>query len=199
MIYVSRHGHGTTLNSVALGTSEWVCDGTVAGIFSLYIRCVGFVVLFLVNSLLHYVDVKDIKYVINYDFPASLENYVHRIGRTGRAGAYGTAYSFFTPANCKLAKELLDILVEAKQPVPPQLMQYADSAGRYGGGGRGGGRWGGNSNYGGNRSHSNSNYGGHHQQQQQSSYQAPAAYHAPVAYPQAPAAGMCVLVGYSAR
>jgi ATP-dependent RNA helicase DDX5/DBP2 len=34
--------------------------------------------------------------VVNFDFPGNLEDYVHRIGRTGRAGAKGTAYSFLT-------------------------------------------------------------------------------------------------------
>ena len=58
-------------------------------------------------------DVKDVKYVINYDSPGSLEDYVHRIGRTGRAGAKGTAYTFFTAANARFAKELISILEEA--------------------------------------------------------------------------------------
>nr|CAB3471864.1 unnamed protein product [Digitaria exilis] len=62
-------------------------------------------------------DVKDVKYVINYDFPGSLEDYVHRIGRTGRAGAKGTAYTFFTAANARFAKELINILEEAGQKV----------------------------------------------------------------------------------
>jgi ATP-dependent RNA helicase DDX5/DBP2 len=88
-------------------------------------------------------DVKDIKYVINYDFPGSAEQYVHRIGRTGRAGAAGTAYSFFTPANYKLAKEIVEILAEAAQPVPPQLMQFSDAAHSI----RGGARWGSSYNY----------------------------------------------------
>jgi ATP-dependent RNA helicase DDX5/DBP2 len=66
-------------------------------------------------------DVKDVKYVINYDFPGSLEDYVHRIGRTGRAGAKGTAYSFFTAANARFAKELINILDEAGQKVSPEL------------------------------------------------------------------------------
>jgi len=136
-------------------------------------------------------DVKDIEYVINYDFPASLENYVHRIGRTGRAGAVGTAYSFFTPANFKLAKELMDILHEAKQVVPPQLMQYAESAGRVHGGrgGGGGGRWGNNnpSSYGGGGSHSSHTSGGGGYGGQQQSYQS----HAPTysTQPQAPLLG----------
>lgn len=46
---------------------------------------------------------------------------MHRIGRTGRAGAVGTAYTFFTPGNYKLAHELVGILSEAGQEVPPQL------------------------------------------------------------------------------
>ncbi|XP_071733501.1 DEAD-box ATP-dependent RNA helicase 20-like [Rutidosis leptorrhynchoides] len=66
-------------------------------------------------------DVKDVKYVVNYDFPGSLEDYVHRIGRTGRAGAKGTAYTFFTAANARFAKELIAILQEAGQKVNPDL------------------------------------------------------------------------------
>nr|POF27412.1 dead-box atp-dependent rna helicase 20 [Quercus suber] len=62
-------------------------------------------------------DVKDVKYVINYDFPGSLEDYVHRIGQTGRAGPKGTAYTFFTDANARFAKELISILEEAGQKV----------------------------------------------------------------------------------
>ena len=40
-------------------------------------------------------DVKDINYVINYDMPKVIEDYVHRIGRTGRAGASGTSITLF--------------------------------------------------------------------------------------------------------
>ena len=40
-------------------------------------------------------DVKDIEFVINYDLPKLIEDYVHRIGRTGRAGKTGTAISFY--------------------------------------------------------------------------------------------------------
>ena len=73
-------------------------------------------------------DVKDVKYVINYDFPGSLEDYVHRIGRTGRAGATGTAYSFFTAANARFAKDLISILVEAGQKVSPELANMGRGA-----------------------------------------------------------------------
>lgn len=57
--------------------------------------------------------------------PATAEDYVHRIGRTGRAGARGTAYSFFTPNNARLAKQILSVMEEAKQPVPEELRRMA--------------------------------------------------------------------------
>ncbi|KAK7854695.1 dead-box atp-dependent rna helicase 20, partial [Quercus suber] len=73
-------------------------------------------------------NVKDVKYVINYDFPRSLEDYVHRIGRTGRAGAKGTAYTFFTAANARFTKELISILEEAGQKVSPDLAAMGHGA-----------------------------------------------------------------------
>lgn len=97
-------------------------------------------------------DVKDIKCVINYDFPSSLEDYIHRIGRTGRAGAKGTAYTFFTQSNAKFTRELIKILREAGQVIPPALSAMAQSGSSYGGSGgnfRSRGRGGGF----GNRSH----------------------------------------------
>ena len=66
-------------------------------------------------------DVSDIKFVINFDFPNNTEDYVHRIGRTARAEQTGTAYSYFTSQNAKQARELVDILKEAKQNVNPRL------------------------------------------------------------------------------
>lgn len=72
---------------------------------------------------------KDIKCVINYDFPSSLEDYVHRIGRTGRAGARGNAFTFFTHANAKFSRELIKILQEAGQVVSPALSALARSGG----------------------------------------------------------------------
>ena len=70
-------------------------------------------------------DVKDVKIVINYDFPSCCEDYVHRIGRTGRAGDKGTAYSFFTQENARLGKELIKILEQSEQAVPDALRQLA--------------------------------------------------------------------------
>lgn len=58
-------------------------------------------------------DVRDIKYVINYDFPNLIEDYVHRIGRTGRAGAVGVSYTFLTHKNSRFAQELINLLEES--------------------------------------------------------------------------------------
>jgi len=81
-------------------------------------------------------DVKDIKFVINYDFPGQIEDYIHRVGRTGRAGQLGSSYSFFTADKFRLAKELIHVLQEANQPVPQELEKLAEGGhGSYGGGG----------------------------------------------------------------
>ena len=59
--------------------------------------------------------------VVNYDFPNGVEDYIHRIGRTGRAGASGEAYTLFTPQDSRYARELARVLREAGQQVPPEL------------------------------------------------------------------------------
>jgi len=82
-------------------------------------------------------DVDDVKFVINYDYPSCSEDYVHRIGRTGRSDKTGTAYTFFTVDNCKQAKDLIDVLKEANQVVNPRLYEIMEMRG--GGGGRS--RW----------------------------------------------------------
>jgi ATP-dependent RNA helicase DDX5/DBP2 len=70
-------------------------------------------------------DVKDVMFVINYDFPANIEDYVHRIGRTGRGGATGTSITFFTVSNAGKARELIGILREAHQEIDPRLADMA--------------------------------------------------------------------------
>ena len=80
-------------------------------------------------------DVEDVKFVINYDYPSSSEDYVHRIGRTARSTNKGTAYTFFTPGNLRQARDLVRVLEEARQAINPKLLQLVDS-GRGGGGGR---------------------------------------------------------------
>ncbi|XP_035035998.2 probable ATP-dependent RNA helicase DDX17 isoform X2 [Hippoglossus stenolepis] len=81
-------------------------------------------------------DVEDVKFVINYDYPNSSEDYIHRIGRTARSTNKGTAYTFFTPGNLRQARELIRVLEEARQAINPKLLQMVDT-GRGGGGGGG--------------------------------------------------------------
>ncbi|KAM9803179.1 DEAD-box helicase 3 X-linked a isoform X3 [Syngnathus typhle] len=70
-------------------------------------------------------DISNVKHVINFDLPSDIEEYVHRIGRTGRVGNLGLATSFFNDKNSNITKDLLDILVEAKQEVPTWLESLA--------------------------------------------------------------------------
>lgn len=79
-----------------------------------------------------HLDVSDIKFVINFDYPNCSEDYVHRIGRTARAEQSGTAYTFFTPDNSKQAKDLVEVLREAKQQINPKLQQLSDSSRDFG-------------------------------------------------------------------
>ena len=110
-------------------------------------------------------DIKDVGFVVNYDFPKGIDDYVHRVGRTGRAGSSGTAYSFFTRDQSRLAGPLVRLLREAKQNVPPELEAMAGRGGGGGGSGynsrRGGGggyrRGGGGGGRGGGYSRSGSN------------------------------------------
>uniref|UniRef100_A0A8B9KMM5 RNA helicase n=1 Tax=Astyanax mexicanus TaxID=7994 RepID=A0A8B9KMM5_ASTMX len=83
-------------------------------------------------------DVEDVKFVINYDYPNSSEDYIHRIGRTARSQKTGTAYTFFTPNNMKQANDLISVLREANQAINPKLLQMAEDRGGRSRGGRGG-------------------------------------------------------------
>lgn len=51
-------------------------------------------------------DVADVAYVINYDCPKEIEDYVHRIGRTGRVGRNGNAITFYNSRNGRIAVKL---------------------------------------------------------------------------------------------
>lgn len=70
-------------------------------------------------------DVSDIKNVINFDYPNTTEDYVHRIGRTGRSKSNGTAYTFFTEENAAQAGDLIAVLEEAKQEINAELQDLA--------------------------------------------------------------------------
>ncbi|KAJ0982271.1 hypothetical protein J5N97_010526 [Dioscorea zingiberensis] len=92
-------------------------------------------------------DIPHVAHVVNFDLPNDIDDYVHRIGRTGRAGKSGLATAFFNENNSNLARPLSDLMQEANQEVPAWLGRYAARS-SYGGGGRnrrsgGGGRFGG--------------------------------------------------------
>ncbi|RZC48322.1 hypothetical protein C5167_041268 [Papaver somniferum] len=70
-------------------------------------------------------DIKDIRVVVNYDFPTGIEDYVHRTGRTGRAGATGLAYTFFCDQDRQYAADLVKLLEGANQEVPPEVRNMA--------------------------------------------------------------------------
>lgn len=74
-------------------------------------------------------DIPDVKHVINFDLPQDIEEYVHRIGRTGRIGNKGRATSFFQPGKDeRLARSLVKVLSEAYQEVPDWLEHVAEEA-----------------------------------------------------------------------
>ncbi|PHH68269.1 hypothetical protein CDD80_119 [Ophiocordyceps camponoti-rufipedis] len=72
-------------------------------------------------------DVKQLKLVINYDAPNHLEDYVHRSGRTGRAGNKGTAVTFVTPDQDNCAPGIAKALEQSGQPVPEKLDEMRKS------------------------------------------------------------------------
>jgi len=93
-------------------------------------------------------DIPHVAHVINFDLPNDIDDYVHRIGRTGRAGKSGLATAFFNESNTTLARPLSDLMREANQEVPKWLEGYAARSAYGGGGGRnrrqgGGARFGG--------------------------------------------------------
>eukprot|EP00310_Coccolithus_braarudii_P024373 CAMPEP_0183339194 /NCGR_PEP_ID=MMETSP0164_2-20130417/6198_1 /TAXON_ID=221442 /ORGANISM="Coccolithus pelagicus ssp braarudi, Strain PLY182g" /LENGTH=516 /DNA_ID=CAMNT_0025509149 /DNA_START=20 /DNA_END=1567 /DNA_ORIENTATION=- len=82
-------------------------------------------------------DVKEVRMVINYEMPPKIEDYIHRIGRTGRAGAKGIACTFLTAQDMKHASALVSIMRDSGQKISPDLEQMARLGGSGGGGGKG--------------------------------------------------------------
>ena len=74
-------------------------------------------------------DVKELKLVVNYDCPNHHEDYVHRVGRTGRAGNKGTAVTFIAPDEEKFAPDLVKALEESGRTVPVALREMAEDFG----------------------------------------------------------------------
>lgn len=69
-------------------------------------------------------DIPQVTHVINYSFPLTIEDYVHRIGRTGRAGLKGISHTFFTQFDKGLAGELQMVLKNAEQEIPKALADF---------------------------------------------------------------------------
>ncbi|KAL0581368.1 RNA-dependent ATPase rok1 [Marasmius crinis-equi] len=68
-------------------------------------------------------DFKGVREVINYDFPTSVQSYIHRIGRTGRAGREGKAVTFFTDEDAPFLKSIANVLLQSGSPVPEWIMK----------------------------------------------------------------------------
>lgn len=124
-------------------------------------------------------DITNVTHVINYDLPSDIDDYVHRIGRTGRAGNTGVSTAFFNRGNKNIVRDLVELLREANQEIPSWLESLAHESsfggggyrGRGGRGGRGktsagrdyragGGGGGGNGGSGGGGSNYGGSYGG---------------------------------------
>ncbi|KAF9304409.1 pre-mRNA processing RNA-helicase [Mortierella antarctica] len=72
-------------------------------------------------------DVKKLGIVINYECPNHMEDYVHRVGRTGRAGNKGVAYTFITPEQERFAPDIAKALTNSSTAVSPELQALVDS------------------------------------------------------------------------
>lgn len=76
-------------------------------------------------------DIKDIRFVVNYDVPKTIEDYIHRIGRTGRAGNGGTAVTFFgcdrgTADRVRMARNIAEVMQGVGQQPPDGLRVFLD-------------------------------------------------------------------------
>ena len=80
-------------------------------------------------------DIKNVEWVVNFDLPKNTEDYIHRIGRTGRAGAKGSSLTFFDdstagPLESKIASEICKIMRDVKQSPPAELLRIAEQSSR---------------------------------------------------------------------
>lgn len=73
------------------------------------------------------IDVDGITHVINYELPIEAENYVHRVGRTGRAGELGLAISFCDPSDIRLLREI-ENLIKIKVEIDPDHDYHFDAS-----------------------------------------------------------------------
>ncbi|XP_062984136.1 probable ATP-dependent RNA helicase DDX4 isoform X2 [Elgaria multicarinata webbii] len=98
-----------------------------------YFRCGKCPVLVATSVAARGLDIENVQHVINVDLPSMIDEYVHRIGRTGRCGNIGKAISFFDPrSDSAIAQPLVKVLADAQQEVPAWLEEIACSAGGIG-------------------------------------------------------------------
>ena len=69
-------------------------------------------------------DFPNVSYVFNFDMPKNIEDYIHRIGRTGRVGNKGMAISFYNEKNKVIAEDLVKEMIKAKQEIPDFLQKF---------------------------------------------------------------------------
>jgi len=84
-------------------------------------------------------DIPNVLHVINYDLPTNIEDYVHRIGRTGRAGNSGLTTAFVTERDAPIFNDMLVLLKESDQEIPEWFEDMISASSRYRGGPRRGG------------------------------------------------------------
>ena len=73
------------------------------------------------------IDIPNVAHVINFDLPTDLDSYIHRIGRTGRAGNRGIATAFFNESNEPFLSNFLKHIYTTKQNIPEGLQEYAET------------------------------------------------------------------------
>jgi ATP-dependent RNA helicase DDX3X len=86
------------------------------------------------------IDIPNVAHVINVDLPSDLDSYIHRVGRTGRAGKKGIATSFWNEGNTPVLGQLVRHFRTNGQALPDGLEEFVESGGGRGMGGGGGGR-----------------------------------------------------------
>jgi len=72
-------------------------------------------------------DIPNVSDVINFDLPSNIDDYVHRIGRTGRCGNTGIATAFVNSKNKNVMRDLYDLLKENNQQIPEWFQRLATS------------------------------------------------------------------------
>lgn len=88
-------------------------------------------------------DIRNVQIVVNYDAPANIQDYVHRIGRTGRAGEKGDSYTCLFASDWHLASQIIKVFKKTGQEVPKDLTDIAEGNAGYGGSSTLDGTWGG--------------------------------------------------------